>query len=146
MPTLTASDVVYACGSPRMVTALAGMVEKAGATFYADPFDSAPPEAPSGLIGRIKTLVARRPAEAEPSRDSGKGREPSVDPFERALSLVPKDPIDDDLGLRRPEPRRSTAAERDHALSLVRERALADPAQLQERPRRAAGQTASGLV
>src|SRR5689334_24228388 len=36
----------------------------------------------------------------------------------RSLSLVPKDPIDDDLGLRRPEPRRSTAAERDHALSL----------------------------
>jgi 3-phenylpropionate/trans-cinnamate dioxygenase ferredoxin reductase subunit len=148
MPTLTASDVVYACGSPRMVSALAGMVEKAGATFYADPFESAPHEAPSGLLGRIKTLVARRPPEPEPSRDSGKGREASLDPFERALSLVPKDPIDDDLGPRRPaEPRRSAAAERDHALSLVRERAaLADTARLQELPRRAANQMASGHV
>ncbi|MGJ4954178.1 2Fe-2S iron-sulfur cluster-binding protein [Bradyrhizobium sp. HKCCYLRH2015] len=147
MPTLTSSDVVYACGSPRMVTALAGMVEKAGATFYADPFDSAPPEAPSGLIGRIKTLVARRPPEPEPGRDGGRGRDASLDPFERALSLVPKDPIDDDLGLRRSEPRRSPAAERDHALSLVRERAArGDPAQLQERPRRVAGEMASGHV
>ncbi|CCD88052.1 putative Ferredoxin--NAD(+) reductase [Bradyrhizobium sp. ORS 285] len=147
MPTLTASDVVYACGSPRMVTALAGMVEKAGATFYADPFDSAPHEAPSGIIGRIKTLVARRPAEPEPSRDSGKGHDASLDPFARALSLVPKDPIEDDMVLpRTAEPRRSTSAERDHALSLVRERALGEAGQLQERPRRAAGQMASGHV
>ncbi|CCD92155.1 putative Ferredoxin--NAD(+) reductase (fragment) [Bradyrhizobium sp. ORS 375] len=146
MPTLTSTDVVYACGSPRMVTALAGMVEKAGATFYADPFDSAPPEAPSGLIGRIKTLVARRPPEPEPRQESGKSRDGSLDPFERALSLVPKDPIEDDLAPRRPEPRRSAAAERDHALSLVRDRALGDTAQVQERPRRAAGQMASGHV
>jgi 3-phenylpropionate/trans-cinnamate dioxygenase ferredoxin reductase subunit len=61
MPPLDASDVVYACGSPRMVGTLAGLVEQAGATFYADPFESAGPEEPAGLIGRLKTLVAGRP-------------------------------------------------------------------------------------
>jgi 3-phenylpropionate/trans-cinnamate dioxygenase ferredoxin reductase subunit len=63
MPPLNASDVVYACGSPRMVSTLAGLVEQAGATFYADPFESAPPEEPVGLIGRLRTLVAGRPSQ-----------------------------------------------------------------------------------
>jgi 3-phenylpropionate/trans-cinnamate dioxygenase ferredoxin reductase subunit len=57
IPPLDASDIVYACGSPRMVDAVAGFVERAGASFYADPFESAAPEAPAGLLGRLKTLV-----------------------------------------------------------------------------------------
>ncbi len=139
MPTLTASDTVYACGSPRMVTALAGMVEKAGATFYADPFESSAPEEPSGLISRIKTLVAGRAAE-----QSG-GREGSSDPFARALSLVPQDSAEDDFQpRRRAEPRRSAAAERDHSLALVSERAARSEALLQERQRRTAAQMTSG--
>jgi CDP-4-dehydro-6-deoxyglucose reductase, E3 len=68
MPPLDASDIVYACGSPRMVSALAGLVDSAGATFYADPFESAPPEEPAGLLGILKTLV-------QPRRDLPQGGE-----------------------------------------------------------------------
>jgi CDP-4-dehydro-6-deoxyglucose reductase, E3 len=60
MPPLEASDIVYACGSPRMVEAVAACVEGAGATFYADPFESSGPDAPSGLFGMLKTLVQPR--------------------------------------------------------------------------------------
>lgn len=60
MPPLQPSDVVYACGSPRMVSTLAGLVEQAGATFYADPFESAGPDEPAGLFGKLRTLVTRR--------------------------------------------------------------------------------------
>jgi CDP-4-dehydro-6-deoxyglucose reductase, E3 len=57
LPPLDASDIVYACGSPRMVDALAGFVEEAGATFYADPFEPAARDEPAGLRGMLKTLV-----------------------------------------------------------------------------------------
>jgi CDP-4-dehydro-6-deoxyglucose reductase, E3 len=60
LPPLDPSDIVYACGSPRMVEALAGLVEQAGATFYADPFESAGPDKPAGLLGMLKTLVQPR--------------------------------------------------------------------------------------
>jgi len=60
LPRLFPSDTVYACGSPRMVTALAERVEHAGATFYADPFESAPAEEPAGLFGMLKTLAGTR--------------------------------------------------------------------------------------
>ncbi len=43
-----------------MVSALAGRVESAGATFFADPFEPAPPDEPAGLIGMLKTLARSR--------------------------------------------------------------------------------------
>jgi 3-phenylpropionate/trans-cinnamate dioxygenase ferredoxin reductase subunit len=61
LPPLEASDVVYACGSPRMVDQVAGCVENAGATFYADPFESAGPDKPAGLLGLLKTMVQAQP-------------------------------------------------------------------------------------
>jgi CDP-4-dehydro-6-deoxyglucose reductase, E3 len=61
LPPLEATDIVYACGSPRMVDALAGLVESAGVTFYADPFEPAAPDRRAGLFGRLKTLVKARP-------------------------------------------------------------------------------------
>jgi CDP-4-dehydro-6-deoxyglucose reductase len=61
LPSLDASDIVYACGSPRMVDALADRVNSAGATFYADPFEPAASEEPAGLLGKFKTLVQARP-------------------------------------------------------------------------------------
>jgi hypothetical protein len=78
MPPLDPSDVVYACGSPRMVSALAGLVEQAGATFYADPFESAGQDAPTGLLGKLKTLVQR-----EPLQQSGEERRPRSQPEPR---------------------------------------------------------------
>jgi CDP-4-dehydro-6-deoxyglucose reductase len=80
MPQLTATDIVYACGSPRMVEALAESVNKAGATFYADPFEASGPDEPAGLLGMLKTLV-------QPRRPMPRGdREPSA---ERAPTLAP---------------------------------------------------------
>lgn len=137
MPTLTASDVVYACGSPRMVSTLAGLVEKAGATFYADPFESAPAEEPAGLLGKLKTLVARRP--------QPQSSETPIDPFEKVLSLVPTQPADEAMRPRRPhEPRRGAlAADRDLSPSLMPQRAaLADQARQQDGLRKGAGQFA----
>jgi ferredoxin len=61
LPPLEATDIVYACGSPRMVDALAGLVDSAGVTFYADPFEPAAPDRRAGLFGRLKTLVKARP-------------------------------------------------------------------------------------
>jgi 3-phenylpropionate/trans-cinnamate dioxygenase ferredoxin reductase subunit len=60
LPRIAPSDTVYACGSPRMVSALAGRVESAGATFFADPFESSPREEPAGLLGMLKTLAGAR--------------------------------------------------------------------------------------
>jgi hypothetical protein len=60
IPPLNASDTVYACGSPRMVDAVARSVDGAGATFYADPFESAGTEERAGLLGMLKTLVQAR--------------------------------------------------------------------------------------
>jgi len=70
IPTLNATDIVYACGSPRMVNAVAGRVGSAGATFYADPFESAGPEEPAGLVGMLKTLVQARPNLQRSSEDT----------------------------------------------------------------------------
>ncbi|CCE04645.1 putative Ferredoxin--NAD(+) reductase [Bradyrhizobium sp. STM 3843] len=144
MPTLTASDVVYACGSPRMVSALAGLVEKAGATFYADPFESAAPEEPAGLLGKIKTLVARRPPQQASS-------EAPLDPFERrAPALVPttgsphlvseQEPVQ-----RQGDPRRSDPARgHDAAPTALHARKLhGEAAQRSDQPRRPAAQLAS---
>jgi 3-phenylpropionate/trans-cinnamate dioxygenase ferredoxin reductase subunit len=40
IPALDASDVLYAAGAPALVDAVAALAVKAGASFYADPFDS----------------------------------------------------------------------------------------------------------
>lgn len=80
MPPLTASDTVYACGSPRMVDALADCVNSAGATFYADPFEASGPDEPAGLFGMLKTLV--QPRRTMPQSD----KEPLA---ERAPTLAP---------------------------------------------------------
>jgi 3-phenylpropionate/trans-cinnamate dioxygenase ferredoxin reductase subunit len=86
LPRLDPSDIIYACGSPRMVNALAAFADSAGATFYADPFESsAPEEKPAGLLGILKTLVQARPdleqaseerapRQAEPHRGETAGR------------------------------------------------------------------------
>jgi 3-phenylpropionate/trans-cinnamate dioxygenase ferredoxin reductase subunit len=61
LPPLDACDIVYACGSPRMVDAVAAVAESVGATFYADPFEPAVSERPgAGLFGMLKTLVPAR--------------------------------------------------------------------------------------
>jgi 3-phenylpropionate/trans-cinnamate dioxygenase ferredoxin reductase subunit len=70
LPPLDASDIVYACGSPRMVDAVAGFVQGAGATFYADPFEPAGPDEPAGLLGMLKTLAQAR-RDPQPSGGSG---------------------------------------------------------------------------
>ncbi|HTX52188.1 MAG TPA: hypothetical protein VMD08_02165, partial [Candidatus Baltobacteraceae bacterium] len=93
----------------RMVNALAALADSAGATFYADPFESsAPEERPAGLFGILKTLVQPRPDlqpvseapvqwQAEPLRRESPRRQDSsrntVTPFapvmrERAPSLA----------------------------------------------------------
>jgi 3-phenylpropionate/trans-cinnamate dioxygenase ferredoxin reductase subunit len=79
MPPLTSTDIVYACGSPRMVEALSEGVNKAGATFYADPFEAAGPDEPSGLLGRLKTLV--QPRRSPPA--GGEEASPSLVPARR---------------------------------------------------------------
>jgi CDP-4-dehydro-6-deoxyglucose reductase len=61
IPVLDPSDTIYACGSPRMVDAVAGLADSAGAIFYADPFESAGPDAPAGILGMLKTLAQPRP-------------------------------------------------------------------------------------
>jgi 3-phenylpropionate/trans-cinnamate dioxygenase ferredoxin reductase subunit len=76
MPPLDASDIVYACGSPRMVSALASLVDGAGATFYADPFESAAPEEPGGLLGILKTLVQPRRNLQQSGEDGPAQRQP----------------------------------------------------------------------
>jgi CDP-4-dehydro-6-deoxyglucose reductase, E3 len=73
MPPLKASDIVYACGSPRMVNAVAGCVDSAGATFYADPFESARPEEPAGLLGMLKTSMQARPNLQQSGEDTFAG-------------------------------------------------------------------------
>jgi 3-phenylpropionate/trans-cinnamate dioxygenase ferredoxin reductase subunit len=59
MPPLNTSDTVYACGSPRMVDAVAGCADSAGATFYADPFEPSGPEETAGFLAKIKMLCGR---------------------------------------------------------------------------------------
>lgn len=71
VPPLDASDSIHACGSPRMVDAMAGCADRAGATFYADPFESAGPEESAGLLAMLKTLVQERPI-LQPSGEDGR--------------------------------------------------------------------------
>lgn len=62
IPELHPTDIVYACGSPRMVTAVAHLAKSTGATFYADPFECAGPKEPVGLLSALKKLLqARQP-------------------------------------------------------------------------------------
>jgi hypothetical protein len=84
MPPLAPFDVVYACGSPRMVNALAGLVEQAGATFYADPFESAGQDTPTGLLGKLKTLVQSRSTLQPSAEDQRPRSQPEADRIETA--------------------------------------------------------------
>jgi CDP-4-dehydro-6-deoxyglucose reductase, E3 len=83
VPPLAASDIVYACGSPRMVNALASFVDGAGATFYADPFESAGPDEPAGLLGMLKTLVQPRRNPQQSSDDAFAAGAPLLVPARR---------------------------------------------------------------
>jgi 3-phenylpropionate/trans-cinnamate dioxygenase ferredoxin reductase subunit len=65
IPDLHPNDIVYACGSPRMVTAVAGLAQAADATFYADPFESSGPKEPVGILGILKTLLQSQPGADE---------------------------------------------------------------------------------
>lgn len=66
VPELRPNDIVYACGSPRMVTAVADLATAAGATFYADPFESAGPKESAGILDMLKTLLQpQQPREDE---------------------------------------------------------------------------------
>jgi CDP-4-dehydro-6-deoxyglucose reductase, E3 len=56
LPPLAREDTVYACGGPAMVEAVAAAAGTAGATFYADPFEAAPPDE-ALLIDRIGTWL-----------------------------------------------------------------------------------------
>jgi 3-phenylpropionate/trans-cinnamate dioxygenase ferredoxin reductase subunit len=58
VPELDSTDIVYACGSPRMVTAVAELAAAAGATFYADPFESCGPKEQPGLLGTLRMLLS----------------------------------------------------------------------------------------
>jgi NAD(P)H-flavin reductase/ferredoxin len=51
MPTLTADDIVFAAGGPRMVERARAQAEQAGARFYADPFSPAAPPQKSSALG-----------------------------------------------------------------------------------------------
>jgi CDP-4-dehydro-6-deoxyglucose reductase, E3 len=123
LPPLDPSDTVYACGSPRMVEALAGLVERAGATFYADPFESSGPDQPAGLLGILKTLVQPRRALQQSVEDALTGAPPLV-PARRdaqSASEVRSTPW-------QPEPRRGDpASEPDHSLAVMPQRAPLQP-------------------
>jgi 3-phenylpropionate/trans-cinnamate dioxygenase ferredoxin reductase subunit len=123
IPPLTPSDIVYACGSPRMVEALAGFVDSAGATFYADPFESAGPDEPAGLLGMLKTLVPARRNPQEGSEDRRAQRqpepyrgEPAYEPDYSPAAMHSRIPL-------QPEPPRSAPArQQDNSRPVTRER------------------------
>jgi len=56
LPSLTASDVVYAAGSPRMVEAVGNASARAGAAFYADPFFPSGRPEPAWLAAHVAKL------------------------------------------------------------------------------------------
>lgn len=58
LPPLTAEDIVYAAGSPKLVDAIGDAAQRAGATFYADPFEAGPPPSRSWLDGAKAWLGA----------------------------------------------------------------------------------------
>lgn len=54
LPALQAADVVYACGAPRLVDAVAEAATAAGAQFYADAFEMSAPPASQGWLDRAR--------------------------------------------------------------------------------------------
>ena len=71
VPPLSEHDVVYACGAPPMVAAVARMAAAAGARCYADPFES-PRDRKDGLLSRaFGRLDPTRPGRISPSRMVG---------------------------------------------------------------------------
>jgi len=124
MPPLTATDIVYACGSPRMVEALAEGVNKAGATFYADPFEAAGPDEPSGLFGRLKTLVQPRRSSPQSAEDTSPSlvpsrRAPQPGREQRAPAPWQVDPYGETLDEPAPPVRRRAASGGGNVVSLA---------------------------
>lgn len=122
LPPLDVSDVVYACGSPRMVDALASCVNGAGATFYADPFESPAADEPAGLFGRLKTLVQARPNLQQSVEDALAGGAPPLVPARRTAQR----------GGDRPAPwqepyRDEGSYEQDHAPAVMQPRSARQP-------------------
>jgi len=126
MPPLAASDIVYACGSPRMVDALAECVNSAGATFYADPFEASGPDEPAGLFGMLKTLVQPRRNLPQSDKEPSAERAPTLAPARHNPQPAPwqSDMYGDEPGygldaspaVRR---KRSASAERGNVVSLA---------------------------
>jgi CDP-4-dehydro-6-deoxyglucose reductase len=134
IPPLNASDIVYACGSPRMVDAVAGFVDSAGATFYADPFESAAPEQPTGLFGMLKTLAQTRRNLQQSGEDTFAGGAPALVPARRP----PQSGGEDRRAQWQPEPYRGEPAnELDNSSTLMH---LRNP---RSESRKTAGQFAS---
>jgi 3-phenylpropionate/trans-cinnamate dioxygenase ferredoxin reductase subunit len=151
IPPLGTSDVVYACGSPRMVSTLAGLVESAGATFYADPFESAGPDQPAGLLGKLKTLVARRPPQqsdeaAQPiGADRPGRRQPGPDRDEAIhLEVVPAAPVHARASLRPEPPQGEIIRAHGHAAAMHPRARPIEPVRQQDNSSRAAAQLVSG--
>jgi len=53
LPELCATDLVYAAGSPRVVEVVCDAANRAGATFYADPFVASAAPEPSWLVRQL---------------------------------------------------------------------------------------------
>lgn len=126
MPPLAASDIVYACGSPRMVDALAECVNSAGATFYADPFEASGPDEPAGLFGMLKTLVQPRRNLPQSDKEPSAERAPTLAPARHNPQPAPwqSDMYGDEpgYGLDASPPvrrKRSASAERGNVVSLA---------------------------
>lgn len=56
LPELCATDLVYAAGSPRVVEVVCDAANRAGATFYADPFVASAGPEPSWLVRQLDNL------------------------------------------------------------------------------------------
>lgn len=54
LPELQASDIVYACGAPKLVDYVCDVATAAGAQFYADAFDVAPAPPAQGWLDRAR--------------------------------------------------------------------------------------------
>jgi len=125
-PSLNPSDIVYACGSPRMVEALAGFVDSAGATFYADPFESAGSDEPTGLLGMLKTLVPARRNIQESGLDRRAQRQAEPHGGEPAYDGAYSPAVMDLRIPLQPEPPRSAPArQQNNSRPAARERAAA---------------------
>ncbi|TAZ44379.1 2Fe-2S iron-sulfur cluster binding domain-containing protein [Rhizobium leguminosarum] len=62
IPELTENDIVYAAGSPKMVSHVAAMAKVAGADFYADPFEAS--TSAEGSLERFGRLLDQLKAAA----------------------------------------------------------------------------------